>query len=414
MPVSSNYAEYITDAAINGGDQSKNPFVSRDAYNEAQLSDVVKFQRAYCLDIGVPQVALRYKRYSDIFPDLADPRRRYYIPGTEGGPIDMKDPYADTPIDTINVGAPYELDGYKLSQGEDLGFRIQFTSEKNDKPSPNSEKIKIFNPPPEIVAVCNQDNAVARLYCGYNSSTPEKPPLLLAGSVASSSYKEEGPDKVLTILLGEMGSDYESRWTSRIYGSNTKYQEIVKSLAEYIVRNSIVIDSYSIDFSINARTNKDLNIYGDAFESLQKICRTYGFYTFVSSGVLYVKPATTLQGFEQKQVIRLTDKSGLIGKPEFVTEKKGGVVNKDKITFKCLLDPDINIRKRVLINSAAFQKDVEDPFYNFNNAVQDLTVVITGMRIKGDSFSGDWYNECTADIVQEVQDKQLSTIIEGS
>jgi len=397
----SNFVKYFHDTVINGGDQSKNPFVTRDTFNKQQTKDVYKFQRSYKLVVGVPKISRRYVQFDDLFPEFTNPESRRFVPNVSGGSYDITSTTDITPIDAEVIGAPYYLKSCIIEQKEDLGFRVTFTSNKNDSGNQNIERITVFNPPKEVVDMVNEPGAILKFYCGYLGDPATTDSLLMSGSIASSDFRDDGVDKVLTIDIGQLGSTYATRWIARQFSGNTKVVDIIEHLATYLVRNSIVLDQYSIDFPLPVTVGKEYPVFGDALSVLQKLTSSWGYYTFVTSGILYVKPATTLQGFESSKVIRLSEISGLIGRPQFIVDKKDQAAVTNQIRFKCLLDPNINLRTRIKLNSGVFNKDVDDPTWNFNEATIDMTVIVTSMVIKGDSFSGDWYNECIADIVKD-------------
>lgn len=373
----------------------------RKAYNAKQTKNEYKFQRTYKLVVGIPTLASRYSNLDVINPNTVNPESRRFIPNIAGGSYDITSPTANTPIDTEIIGAPYFLRSCILDQEQELGFRVVFTANKSDSENPQIERITVFNPPNEFLDMVNEPGAVVKLYCGYLNNYKNNTSLLINGTVASSDYRDDGVDKVLTIDVGQLGSTYETRWIARQFGANTKVIDIIEHLAKYLVRNSIVLDQYSIDFPIFPTVGSEYPVFGDALTALQNLTKSWGFNTFISAGTIYVKSAISLQGFESSKVIRISDKSGLIGKPEYIVDKKDQSAVKNQIRFKCLLDPNINLRTRVKINSAATTTGIYDQSYTPQSQTQDLTVIVSSMVIKGDSFSGDWYNECIADIVKD-------------
>jgi len=374
---------------ITGADTNIAAQKARDIANRNSITGVPKYQRAYRLEVGSPKIQEVYKSADEMYPDQADPERRKYIPPTEGGVIDITDKFAITPVDTSISGAPYWLNGKALWQDHELGFRIQFEIMQNDKPSNNFNKIKVYNPPEEFVTACNQDAATVKLFCGY--VTERKIGQLLIGSISSTKYESQGPDQCLTIFVGDLAGTFATRHINRIFSANYSYANVVEHLADYIVRNDITLQGADILFDINTKLGKNLTISGDAYENLKNICRSYGFSVFKSAGMLKIRPATILSSFETAQQVKISDQSGLIGKPEFITKKKGGDGQGESvktIRFKCLLDTEIQIRTRIFLSSKAFPTDI--------------TCVVTSQKIEGDSMGGAWYNIITADIVPAV------------
>jgi len=403
--MSSNwFVEYVDSIAYPdgkmGGDQSNNGLISNNLQKASSTKELIKYQRSYILDVGTVEIAEKYKDLDFQYPDSIDPQSRKFIPQINSGFTALQNTQVVAPVDTINIGAVYNLNGYRISQDENLGFRIQFSAAGNDKGNFTNQTIKIFNPPPQIIESCNQNKAIVRLYCSYISLT-ENPRLLMVGTAQSSEYKDMGDDKILTLTLGELGVAFDTRYLNVTYGPNNKYVDIVNQLCKYLVRNSIVIDDFSVEFLNDSRVNKTWTISGDAYKTLQKIAKTFNHACFISSGVLYVRPATALQADNAALVVRITDESGLVGKPEFLSDKKEEIKSKSKVSFKCLLNPNLKVRTKVQLNSAGLKKFAQTSSTRVLNSRGDVTVILTSVEHRGDSFEGEWYSICTGDIVKE-------------
>ena len=81
----------------------------------------------------------------------------------------------------------------------------------------------------------------------------------------------------------------------------------------------------------------------------------------------------------------LSSKNGLVGRPKFVIDKKNSLQSINKINFKSLLNPLLDIGVRVILSSKALDKPTH--------------AVITNVEIKGDSYEGEWCSECEAVVV---------------
>ena len=346
------------------------------------------FQRTYRLSVGSPRTSAEYEIIDSVMPVEGSQARYKLIPNTSGGSIDLKDKKSYTPVDTSNfLTTPYVLSGMELYQDDEIGFKINFVIGKNDKSTANKAEVRVYNPPLEFVESANKDKAILRLYAGY-LSTIEMPRLILCGNIEKTNYTDDGAETVLSISVSELGSNYISRWFTRVYSENTPVYNIVNDLVDHIVKNDITIESKNVQWSNRVAQIGDKVTYAkDAFTILEELCAQYGYAVYISNGIINVRFSDVYSGtFKQyERVVPLSSKNGLVGRPKFVIDKKNSLQSINKINFKCLLNPLLDIGVRVILSSKALDKPTH--------------VIITNVIIKGDSYAGEWCSECEGIVV---------------
>ena len=286
-----------------------------------------------------------------------------------------------------------------------MGFAIYFCVKKNiksdGKKSSNTMEVKIYNVSQANLQNFTNDQSIV-LECGYS----DKLGTIFSGTITSIQAADNGRDTITTIQAKENVLASQLDWTKRAFtirkGSTVK--DGVESLCSEIVNVYPSINSFVTEGLPSQPFIRDKHVLEDPFESLYSLLQPFFMTYYVNNGVLYVLPGL---GKNQYLTTEVSSKSGMIGQPQKIIDKKKSKKNVKDTSLKVeasgfqvttLLNPRLEIGDRI---NLTIDNPVADSAGNLITNYPSLQIV--SIVYKGNSYTGQWINVINAEDVPKPQ-----------
>ena len=287
------------------------------------------------------------------------------------------------------------LTGTYIEQFKDVGFRIVFEVTKSNTSSSNTGKIAIYNPPIDIINLASEEDVLVELEVGYNNL--QGTGLILFGSIEKTDYIDEGADKVLEILVNETSSKYQAININLPVPAGTTLYDLFAYLTNYLQAFNPTIKSVYINYVAEPfALPSPITLDGNCWNILEDLLRQTGHSVFLTNGTLYISPTTDNPLSVVTRLVAISDRSGLIGKPELATEKDTDKKLITAVKLRSLMNKNLDVGVRVTLDSN-FLPSI------FMGTVENLT-------FKGDSFQGDWLVEVSLSKAKDPSDRRMKNI----
>lgn len=275
---------------------------------------------------------------------------------------------------------------YQLSAGQvgEIGFgtnelHIQFSVEKSDVASPNTEKISIWNLNPAHKAALEEKDCIVTLNAGYRGNTP----MVLTGTVTNVVTEDDGADQKTTIDVLDGRKELRDSYVTLGYLQSTDSKLILQDAAGQM--------GLPITFSPGA-SFKPLESYsyvGLAKNVLDKVCASNNLTWTIQNGVIQVtkpnEPISTVAHL-------ISPQTGLIGSPKKLTqsEKNSGSAEENSSKNKAQAGWEI----RYFLNAAIGVNDL----VQLQSKAASGIFRVKSVKMQGDNMAGDWI--CIAKVVE--------------
>lgn len=257
------------------------------------------------------------------------------------------------------------------------GLRFTFKIEKTSESTPNKASLSIYNVAKETIDLLKRPKTRLILSAGYgfsNEVSETTAEVIFTGDGAKTKTTKEGPDFVTTI---EFGDGLDSYSTSKINTSlaagasgETAISQVISAMG---LKTGEIKGASSISYTSN------LVLSGNAKDAMDDITEKGDLEWSIQDEEVQVIP---INGFNSKDAIFLSDKTGLIGSPSRTgfNQKSSEASADNGVEFTSLLQPGLVPGRRVSIES----KNITGVF------------VVRKVNIEGDTYSGPWFSKCEA------------------
>lgn len=236
----------------------------------------------------------------------------------------------------VIVGQPGSIGkefGATTAGGSQL--RIEFSTEKSSRRSPNKAKIVIYNLSKDSAAFIEAEKNHVKLFAGYGANTS----MIFSGEVRKkgTGTVDTGTDRVTTIEAASGGQAYRSARINRSFSKQLTMHQVIGELAESFgtkANLTNIEDSKLVDGFVASGRSADV---------METFARSLNFdWFFDDDGDLVVVTKNT--STDPDNAVLLSPTTGLIGSPERTV--KG-------ISATALLNPAIKPKRYVNIESQA-------------------------------------------------------------
>jgi len=285
---------------------------------------------------------------------------------------------------------------YKLTVGKPgeegliiTDLKISFTATKTVSKEPNKMECDVYNLSPESRKHFVKDNYVKLevAYSGEDFSTA------FIGTLVNVKTYLASSDTITHFDAGDGYTSLRDGKSSHTFPSGTSVDAIVRKLVADMGLSVGKFTNGSLGAStgLNRKYQRGYSVIGSSKSNLDSIISSNGLIYLIQEGTISVLPA----GSPSQEGVMLIDPStGLIGSPEMI--QIDGTQSKDKpkeskdtkravrvektngVQFKCLMNPDLRLSRRV---------KVESKFINHVVTIQSITH-------QGDTHGDEWSTTC--------------------
>lgn len=290
---------------------------------------------------------------------------------------------------TLSVGQAQttdEDDRPRVARGVSA-LQIQFEVNKDAAPSPDGAKIKLYNPPEDIVSESQEKDAAVRLEAGYRyNAVSDNVGIVFQGLIRRTSVENNGVDRILTIECGDSDGIFRQARIAQAFPPGTSYQQIAEQLANKLgnfIDGGVSIEGAKKLFKEfitpakhkrgKQQTTKGVSYTGSAYENFTKFLRQYGVRCVVQdNGIVRIAERDRASAQFPSAVV-LSPETGLIGVPQ--TGENG--------VLKCrsLLQPGIKPFRQILVSGPGLESG---------------SYVVDKVQHRGDFYAQEWYSDVEA------------------
>jgi len=291
-------------------------------------------------------------------------------------------------------------DGFKLyqtskKQGLAIDFRVKKSLASDSKKSSNTLELKIYNLSKDNLQKLYNDQIIT-MSCGYN----DKLGVIFSGVITNIQGSSTGADTCTIIQAKESIISSLADWDKKALTikAGSTFKDAIEAICVTMVAAYPSITDYKIDSIPTTQIVRDTHLLGDPFESIWSLLQPYGMIYYVNSGTIWIVPG---RGKQQYLTTEVSAKSGLIGSPQKIVDRKRNRKDNVKSTkekvestgwqFTTLLNPVLEIGDRINLTLPSAVKD------NFGNLITNYpTLQINNLVFQGNSFNGKWQVIVTA------------------
>jgi len=213
-------------------------------------------------------------------------------------------------------------------------------------------------------------STIVEVQAGYKDGVS----LLFRGDKRKASVRRDGTDWVLKVTAGDGEHGIRTARVSRAFAAGVSVTDVVRHIADSmgvgLGNASAALAGATFDAGTQA-FDDGTTLRGLASSELTRLCDSARLTWSIQDGALQILP---LDGSMEREVIRLSDSTGMVGSPE--------VVNRRTCTVKALLIPGLVPGQRVMIESQ----------------VRRGVHRISHVDYAGDTHGGDWYATMTCSL----------------
>lgn len=231
--------------------------------------------------------------------------------------------------------ADLERSGYKLSEHN---IRFNITKTKNGD-SPNTMTITLDNLSDEVVNYLSNrtgKKTMVLLKAGFKDPGMDT---IFVGNVEKYTDDFGQPTRKTVLTVADGGANYQETSTYRYYPVGTPVDTIVNEL----ISDTFLPKGGANIYPVGESTIKPLYFNGSVISQLIKLANMYQFNFSVQDGACFWTPAGKAT---QKEVVKFSSESGLIGTVDLVDSTQGVSQNTSSKTnkgihFRVLLNPNV-------------------------------------------------------------------------
>jgi hypothetical protein len=210
-----------------------------------------------------------------------------------------------------------------ISITPDVGLRLNFSVEKDNKRTPNKAKVRVWNLGRERRESIPQDVEI-QLRAGYEDLIST----IFLGQAKRVISLRENVDIILDIEAQDSGASYRDAQVSRSFGDNTLVLDVALYIVEQLGIGEGNLRSVTLTLANNLTTYANgTTLYGSARQALDRIIRAAGYRWSIQDGALQVRSGSNPVDLS---AILLRPGTGLIGSPSKTSDGKVRVTIKDE------------------------------------------------------------------------------------
>ena len=271
---------------------------------------------------------------------------------------------------------------YKLTIGSQGGsgneitdLKIKFTIDKDLTVQTNKSIVEIYNLAPTTRAKLEEDDLICILEAGYNGNMKR----IFIGAITYVTNVTNNADVVTRLELADGQISVRDTIVSLGYGTNVSAEKIIADIASamglaYTIADDVAFENYLNGFSF----------IGLGRDALNKVTDGSNAEWSIQNNVLQV---IAYGGSTNRQALKFSAESGLIGSPERIVKGKRKPVKKQKKHPK--YEKKAGWRIKTLLAPTANPGDLV--------YVESMTITgwftIETLKHDGDNFGSDWVTE---------------------
>lgn len=248
-------------------------------------------------------------------------------------------------------------------------LRVEFSASGDISAGQNTGTIRIFN------LTSGHRNAIKREFDQVTLEAGYTPPsggsnvgIILKGSIRDVIHKREGPDIVTEFTVGDGDKAVRKSTVAKSYDENTKVETLVEDIYKEYAKEGLAKGQWK--FPENMKPFKrPYAMCGSAFQELNILGRSRGFYATIQNEVLEIFPG---DGYLSGNVL-ISPKTGMIDTP---------AITDNGIKVSCLLNPAIRPGRTITVESEVLEMNSAGSLYRVSS------VDFSGCNIDG-SFRAD-------------------------
>jgi hypothetical protein len=221
-------------------------------------------------------------------------------------------------------------------------FRIVFSIKRSNSQTPNAADIRIYNLAPDTALSLANTTVftTVQLQAGYVGNTGT----IFQGDIKQVIVgRESATDTFIEIIAGDGHLAYNYAVISQPLPANTTSQAdiaaCIKSLSDYGVMASGNVTVTQARARYRAKV-----LFGQTKKCLRDVTQTTGSpWSIQNEKLVFVPTKSFLPG----EVIIINSETGMVGSPQQTLEG---------INFKCLLNPNLQISRKVQLNQNSIQR----------------------------------------------------------
>lgn len=260
------------------------------------------------------------------------------------------------------LGGP---DGGSVNGIEISKLRVKFSIERDLSKNPNKCNVEIYNLAPKTRSAMETKPLSVELSAGHADVNR----LLFTGDIIFAMSKQEGPNWVTELQVGDNARAFANARVSKTYKRGTSLKQVLRDVAKKFgatLPNSVEVSS---DFDIQLGTS--LTTHGAAKDELTKLLAPYGMdWSFQNGKLQILKYAES-----RNDVYVVSEKTGMIGTPDCGQPTRSG--KPPTIKVKMLLRPELMPGGLIELKSTA-----KNGFFK-----------LTKVKHSGDTHDTEWFTE---------------------
>ena len=269
--------------------------------------------------------------------------------------------------------------GEGSGRGLDLSaLRIRFSTKKGDLQTPNSAEIRVYNLSENTAQQIQKEFTRVILQAGYEGNMG----VIFSGNIKQVRRgRDSGTDTFLDIFAGDGDAAYNFAVLNKTLAAGSGNAERIA--AGVASMSEFGVSAGHIPEAAGPSLPRGQVLYGMARSHMRRAARAAGSSWSIQDGKVTVIPRT---GYVNAPAVVLTAKTGLVGTPEQTP---------DGIKAKCLLNPQIQIGRRVKIDNKSILRAKKNMSYTAIDmtpgVANDGFYRVLVAEFTGDTHGTEWY-----------------------
>jgi hypothetical protein len=271
---------------------------------------------------------------------------------------------------TPAAGADFFVQRAGGPEGETNGIEItdlKFTwSVSRDlSKHPNQCDIQIINLAPSTRAAMKTKPLTVDLYAGYDGVTR----LIFSGDVIDAYSKQEGPDRVTVLQVGDGSRAYARSRVNRSYKRGTSVKTLIKDAARSM--GQALPKNVDLNPELNAQIESGVSLSGATRDELTRLLSPYGYdWSFQNGRIQMLRDEDN-----RKDTFVIDESCGMLDSPKFGHPPKNG--KSPNMEIRTLLYPELVPGGRAEVRSEE------------TNGLYKIVKV----KHSGDTFGDEWFTD---------------------
>lgn len=308
------------------------------------------------------------------------------------------------------------VDGSNTAALDLSDYRVRFSISQRVVGKPTTADITIYNVSQstvdQIQFPTNQEVAHKKLKVIIEAGYQNEHSIIFQGDLWWKSVgRESETDTFMRLIAATGDSAHQYAVVNASIPAGATQEQVFTVIAQSMAEKGVESTGIPQELASTTKLPRGKVIYGMSAKAMQGLADTNNFlWGYGTNGLIAIPKTPSYDA--QSDVIVLTSKTGLIGRPKMTV---------NGVEFQCLLNPRIDVGSFVQIDNKSIQRDAYDtsglPNIDKNNATLDVRISEDGLyrvisrEVVGDTRGNEWYLNLIADGVNAAVTTRTPTIL---